>query len=170
MNAASTVLRSSRRFAAVLIGPLALALMTASPAWASTTTPTPVTMNFAEPKAADFVSGCAVLLAREGLCGVGDVVPYGHATETIVFGFAVNLPYDVRTVTVSAGTIVMQEHLTSFFVCAGGDPPGACEATLADQVVGGTGLFRNATGSLSGTVTGTGPQSHIQLAGTITTG
>jgi hypothetical protein len=168
MNAVSTVLLGTRRFVAVLIGLIALTVMSASPAWASTTTP--VSMNFGEPKVADFVSGCAVLLAHEGLCGVGDVVPYGHATETIVFGFAVNLPYDVRTVTVSAGTIVMHEHLTSFFVCAGGDPPGACEATLADEVVSGTGLFITAKGSLTGTVTGTGPQSHIQLAGTITTG
>jgi hypothetical protein len=129
-------------------------------------------MNFGEPKVFDFVSGCAVFLAHEGLCGVGNVVPYGHATETIAFGFAVNpqLSYDVRTVTVSTGTIVMHEQLASYFVCAGGDPPGACEAMLADQVVGGTGLFTKATGTLTGTVTGTGPQSHIQLAGTITTG
>jgi hypothetical protein len=42
--------------------------------------------------------------------------------------------------------------------------------TLADVVVGGTGLFTNATGSLTGTVTGTGVQSHVQLSGTITTG
>jgi hypothetical protein len=168
MNAPSTVFRGTRRFAAVLIGLIALAVMSASSAWASTTTL--VSMNFDEPKGYEFTSGCAVFFAYEGLCGVGNVVPYGHATETIVFGFAVKLPYDVRTVTVSAGTIVMRERVTSFVGCTGVGAPGACTLTLADVVVSGTDLFTNATGSLTGTVTGTGVQSHVQLSGTITTG
>lgn len=39
-----------------------------------------------ETKQFDFASGCAVFLAGQGLCGSGVAVPYGHATETIVFG------------------------------------------------------------------------------------
>jgi hypothetical protein len=167
MNAASTVFRNAHRLVAVLLGLGAAALIGAAPAGASTTAS--VSMTFNEPKHMDFVSGCSVFLAFQGLCGIGNAVPYGHATETIVFGGACGGGCDLRTVTVADGTIVMHEHLTSNFVCPGAGAPGACEATLADEVVGGTGLFAGATGSLRGTVTGTGPQSQIQLSGTITT-
>jgi hypothetical protein len=167
MNMATRVFRGAPRFIAILIGLVAAIMMAASPAGASTTAS--VSMTFNEPKHMDFVSGCPVFLAGQGLCGVGNAVPYGHATETIMFGGACGGGCDLRTVTVAAGTITLHEHLTSNFVCPGVGAPGACEATLADDVVGGTGLFAGATGSLSGTVTGTGPQSQIQLSGTITT-
>src|ERR1700682_403923 len=97
--------------------------MAASPAVASTTVSVSMTLN--EPKHTDFVTGCAVFLAGQGLCGVGNAVPYGHATETIVFGGACGGGCDLRTVTVAGGTIVLHEHLTSNFVCQGVGAPRA---------------------------------------------
>ena len=38
----------------------------------------------------------------------------------------------------------------------------------SDVIVGGTGIFSGATGTLSGTVVGAGWHGQIQLAGTIT--
>jgi hypothetical protein len=76
-----------RRLVALFIGPVALALAVASPvafaSQASAATTVPVAMTLNEPKQFDLVSGCAVFLAFEGLCGSGVAVPYGHATETI---------------------------------------------------------------------------------------
>jgi len=54
--------------------------------------------------------------------------------------------------------------------------PGVCEpnpaasdsGSLTDVIVGGTGIFHGATGTLTGTVTAVGLQSHVQLSGTIT--
>jgi hypothetical protein len=40
--------------------------------------------------------------------------------------------------------------------------------SLAETVVGGTGIFTGASGSLSGTVRAAGPQSQVKLSGTIT--
>ncbi len=162
-----------RRVVALIIGPMAVALAVASPvafasqASAATTVPVAITLN--EPKQFDLVSGCAVFLAREGLCGSGVAVPYGHATETIVFGGCGFGPVrcDLRTVTVAGGSIFLDE-VAGNFTCENANA-GACEAPLTDVVAGGTGAFAGATGSLSGTVTGTGPQSQIKLQGTITT-
>jgi hypothetical protein len=157
----------------VFIGPVAVALSVASPVafitQASAATTASVSMTFNEPKVADFVGGCAVFLAGEGLCGAGVAVPYGHATETIVFGRCApsgSVRCDLRTVFVAGGTILLDEFAGGF-TCANART-GACEAPLFDVVAGGTGAFAGATGSLSGTVTGTGPQSQIKLQGTIT--
>jgi hypothetical protein len=126
-------------------------------------------MTFNEPKEFDLVSGCAVFLARQGLCGSGIAVPYGHATETIVFGGCGFGPVrcDLRTVTVAGGSIFLDEFAGNF--TCNNSKAGACEAPLTDVVAGGTGTFAGATGSLTGTVNGTGPQSLIQLNGTIST-
>jgi len=175
MNLVSVVSRFGVRcVVALCAGPIAVALSVASPvalvtqAAAATTVPVAITLN--EPKQFDFVSGCAVFLAREGLCGSGVAVPYGHATETIVFGgcgFGGPVRCDLRTVTVACGSIFLDEFAGNF-TCNNAHA-GACEASLVDVVAGGTGAFAGATGSLSGTVTGTGPQSQIKLQGTITT-
>jgi hypothetical protein len=174
VNLASSVLKVGRRsVVALLIGPMAVALSVASPvvfatqASAAATVPVAITLN--EPKQFDFVSGCAVFLARQGLCGSGVAVPYGHATETIVFGgcgFGGPVRCDLRTVTVASGSIFLDEFAGNF-TCNNANA-GACVAPLADVVAGGTGAFAGATGTLSGTVTGTGPQSQIKLQGTIT--
>jgi hypothetical protein len=164
---------SRLRIGALLIGPIALALSVASPvafaAQTSAATTVPISMTFNEPKQFDLASGCAVFLARVGLCGSGVAVPYGHATETIVFGgcgFG-SVRCDLRTVTLAGGAIFLDEFAGSF--TCNNAKAGACEAPLTDVVAGGTGTFAGATGSLTGTVTGTGPESHIQLSGTITT-
>jgi hypothetical protein len=163
-----------RRVVALFIGPMAVALSVASPVAfatqvsAATTVSVAITLN--EPKQFDLVSGCAVFLAREGLCGRGVAVPYGHATETIVFGgcgFDGPVRCDLRTITVASGSIFLDEFAGSF--TCNNAIAGACVAPLIDVVAGGTGDFAGATGSLTGTVTGTGPQSQIKLQGTITT-
>ena len=59
---------------------LTLTLALAAPAAAGTTT-VPVSMPFTEPLIPGFVKGCPV--APEGFCGSGEVIPFGHATETI---------------------------------------------------------------------------------------
>jgi len=126
-----------RRAVAICLGPLALALAAAAPASAATTVS--VSMTFNEPKEFDLVSGCAVFLAREGLCGSGVAVPYGHATETIVFGgcgFG-RVRCDLRTVTVAGGWIFLDEFAGNF--TCNNAKAGACEAPLTDVVAGGTG-------------------------------
>jgi hypothetical protein len=162
-----------RRVVALFIGPMAVALSVASPVafitQASAATNASVSMTFNEPKVADFVGGC-VVLASNGLCGSGVAVPYGHATETVVFGGCApsgSVRCDLRTVTVAGGSIFLDEFAGNF-TCNNAHA-GACEAPLNDVVAGGTGAFARATGSLTGTVTGTGPQSQIKLQGTITT-
>jgi hypothetical protein len=175
VNLVSRVSRfDRRRLVAFVIGPMAVALSVASPVafvtQASAATTASVSMTFDEPKVADFVTGCAVFLAGNGLCGSGVAVPYGHATETIVFGGCApsgSVRCDLRTVTVAAGKIFLDEFAGGF-TCENARA-GACEAPLFDMVAGGTGAFAGASGSLSGTVTGTGPQDQIKLQGTITT-
>jgi hypothetical protein len=165
---------SRRRIFALLIGPMAVGLSAASPvafvSQASAATTVSVAMTFNEPKQFDFVSGCEVFLARQGLCGSGVAVPYGHATETIVFGGCDSgaVHCDVRTVTVAGGSIFLDESAGNF-ACKNARV-GACVAPLNDIVAGGTGAFVGATGSLSGTVSGTGPQSQIKLQGAISAG
>ena len=162
-----------RRIGALLIGPMAVGLTVASPVvfatQASAASTVPVSISLDEPKQFDFESGCAVFLARVGLCGSGVAVPYGHATETIVFGGCGFGPErcDLRTVTVAGGSIFLDEFAGNF--TCNNAKAGACEAPLTDIVAGGTGAFAGATGSLTGTVTGNGPQSHVQLNGTIAT-
>ena len=144
----------------------------ASPAMAATTVP--VHMTFTEPLVPGANSGCN--LEAES-CGHGQVIPFGQATEKIVFFACGNNPEcDVRTINLTGGTIFIHEF-PSNFAC-----PGACQpnpsqpggGTLTDQIVGGTGTFKNASGNLSGSVTlgggvGTrGGGTMIKLSGTIT--
>ena len=174
VNLVSGASRFVRRcIVALFIGPMAVGLSLASPlaliSQASVATSASVRMTFNEPKEFDLVSGCAVFLAREGLCGSGVAVPYGHATETVVFGGCGFGPVrcDLRTVTIASGSLFLDEFAGNF--TCNNAKAGACEAPLSDAVAGGTGAFAGATGNLTGTVTGTGPESHIQLSGTITT-
>jgi hypothetical protein len=142
----------------------------ATPASAATTVP--VSMTFTEPIIQNINSECpAFVTPNGGFCGNGNFLPYGHATEMIVFG-AGTPEIDVRTVTVSNGSIVLHE-IASDFTCPGvcGSPEfpgGPFSATLTDVVVSGTGIFAGASGNLSGTVKGTGLQSNIKLSGSIT--
>jgi hypothetical protein len=158
----------------LLVGALAIATLAfASQATANTTVQ--VSMTFTEPIVPAFKSGdCPVV--PDGFCGSGEVIPLGHATETIEFGAGCGGTCDLRTIYLAGGSILIEETFSDF-QCPGGQPepcqsgqhgmgfPGS--GTLTDTVIGGTGIFEGATGSLSGTVRAAGLQSQIKLSGTI---
>lgn len=161
-----------RRF--LLLGVLALGLL-AFASQASANTTVQVTMTFTESIVPAFKSGdCPVV--PEGFCGSGEVIPLGHATETIAFGAGCGGACDLRTINLAGGSIIVEETFSDFR-CPGGQPepcqsgqhgngfPGS--GTLTDTVIGGTGIFSGATGSLSGTVRAAGLESQIKLSGTI---
>ncbi len=152
------------------VAALAAALMAlASPAMASTNTS--VDMSFTEPIIQDIHSGCPALgLPDGGFCGTGIVVPYGKATETIAFGAGCGGGCDLRTVSVAAGTLLIDETFSNS-QCPGSCHPNPAQpdtGSLTDVIVSGTGIFSGASGVLTGAVTAAGLQSHVQLTGTIT--
>jgi hypothetical protein len=148
------------------------ALLLLCPAFASqamAATATSVSMTFAEAMVPDIHSGCAVF-PEHRLCGHGQVIPYGQATETILFGGACGGGCDLRTITLAGGSIALDEALSNV-VCPGAcqpNPSGPFSGTLTDVVVGGTGEFSGANGNLSGSVTTAGHVAVIKLSGTIT--
>jgi hypothetical protein len=150
----------------LLLAMLAIVVLAlASQAVANTTVS--VQMTFTEPTHQNINSGCPVL--PNGGCGNGVVVPFGHATETIVGGGACGGNCDFRTVNVAGGSIYIDEFLSNP-ACPGSCHPNPAEpfsGTLADVVVGGIGMFAGATGNLSGSVSANGPEASIQLSGTI---
>jgi hypothetical protein len=138
-----------------------------SPALAATATS--VSMTLVEAGAPGASAGCAVLENGTGLCGHGEVIPYGQATETIVFGGCGD-SCDVRTITLAGGSITLEETLSNV-ICPGVCAPNPGEpfsGTLTDVVVGGTGEFSGAWGNLTGSVTHAGAVAVIKLSGTIT--
>lgn len=151
--------------ALVLFALIAAFCMVASQA--SATTSIPVKMTFTEPIVPGIVKGCSV--APDGFCGSGQVIPLGRATETIAFGGGCGGSCDLRTIYLKSGTIVLDETFSD------GSCPGACQPNpaepdsglLNDVIVGGTGAFEGASGTLSGSVNAAGPQSTIKLTGTI---
>ena len=134
-----------------------------------------LSMTFTEPIAPAFKSDDC-LVAPEGFCGRGEVIPFGLATETIDFGAACGGACDLRTITLAEGSIFVEETFSN------GECRGSCQpnpanpntGTLTDVIVGGTGRFQGATGTLAGSVRSSGgvlgPQgeSQVQLSGTIT--
>jgi hypothetical protein len=146
---------------------LLLAPASASPAMAATTTA--VHMTFDENVAPGNAAGCAVLANGTGVCGHGEVIPYGQAAETIVFGVCGG-NCDVRTITLVGGEVTLNETASNT-IC-----PGVCQpnpgkpfsATITDVIVAGTGQFAGASGNLSGSVTHAGANAVIHLSGTIT--
>ena len=135
---------------------------------AAGTTNVSVSMSFTEPIHQDIKSGCPVF--PDGFCGTGIVVPFGHATESILFGGACGGNCDFRTVNVAGGSIYLDEFFSNG-ICPGSCHPNPAEpgaGTLTDVVVGGTGMFAGASGNVSGRVYAAGPQSAIKLSGTIT--
>jgi hypothetical protein len=136
---------------------------------AAGTTAVPVSMTFIEvfgpPQ-----EGCPDLGIAFN-CGTGIVVPFGAASEEIVFGVGCGGACDFREVDVAGGSLLLDETLSDVSC------PGACASqsfnppfrgTLSDVVVGGTGIFEGATGTLTGTVSASGKAAQIKLSGTIT--
>jgi hypothetical protein len=173
-----------RRFLALsgLAATFLLVFMASSAAPAAAgTTAVPVSMSFGEivgpgpfgpPQ-----TGCPEL-GLAFTCGTGVVVPFGMANDEIVFGSGCGGACDFRIVDVAGGTVFLDETASNFSC------PGACasqpsqrapfvvaapfRATLSDVVVGGTGIFDGATGTLAGSVSVAGAAAHVQLSGTIT--
>jgi hypothetical protein len=150
----------------LLLGGLVLTVLAfASQASASTTVS--VSMTFTEPIIPGLVKGCPV---ADGFCGNGQVIPLGQANETIAFGAGCgDGSCDLRTINLAGGSIILNE-VFSDPTCPGSCHPNRAEpggGTLTDTVVGGTGIFAAAKGSLSGSVWAAGPHSQIKLAGTI---
>ncbi len=140
------------------------ALFAASASPASAATELQVQMTFTEP---EFSMNCPF---RDRSCGNGVVVPFGHATETIRFEAGCGGACDLRTIDLAEGTLIMEERFSDVS-CPGicgprgnGDP---IRVTLTDTIVGGTGVFEGASGTLSGTVRTAGNTSQIKLSGTI---
>jgi hypothetical protein len=93
------------------------------------------------------------------------VIPLGHATETIEFGAACGGTCDLRTISLAGGSIFAEETFSDP-ACPGVCQPNPAEpssGTLTDVVVGGTGIFTGATGTLTGSVRAAGPQSQIKF-------
>jgi hypothetical protein len=104
-------------------------------------------------------------------CGTGEVIPFGHAIEIVSIG-ACGETCNIRWIDLADGSIVLRETVSDFSC------PGACvtewphgapfRATLAAVVVGGTGIFQGASGSLSGTLSVAALHAQIKYAGTLT--
>lgn len=154
----------------VVASVLAASAVLASQAVAGTSA-VAVSATFAEPLLPALNSGCLPSPAY-GVCGSGQVIPYGQATENVVFGGACGGNCDFRTIRLSAGSIYADEYFSNPAcpgVCAGRGPTGGpAFGDLTDVVVGGTGIFAGASGTLSGSVTGAGLTGVAKLSGTIT--
>jgi hypothetical protein len=126
---------------------------------------------------ASFTDGIAQQFAcfvPEGACGTGNVLPYGKATETFQPGLgcdAVGI-CDLRTITLPQGTLVLDESgITP--LCPGkcnshgvGGPNGAILSDLVDGTES-TGIFHNASGTLTGSIKFAGGSNQVLLSGTI---
>ena len=158
-----------RRFLATLAAGTLLLLCPALASQAMAATTTSVSMTFTEPLLPDFHSGC-VTFPETQRCGHGQVIPYGQATEIIMFGGACGGSCDLRTITLAGGSVTLDETLNNL-VC-----PGACtpnpgdpfSGTFTDVVIGGTGEFSGASGHLSGSVIHGGGAAVVKISGTIT--
>ena len=156
-----------KRLLALALASGALMLLStalASPAMAATTVPVSMTFTEAGPAAN---TGCTPGISS---CGHGQVIPFGQATENIVFGAACGGSCDFRTINLAGGSIFINEVLSNP-TCHGACQPNPAfpfSGTLTDTVVGGTGTFAKASGTLSGSVTAAGPAAMIKLSGTIT--
>jgi hypothetical protein len=130
-----------------------------------------VSATFAEPLTPALNSGCLPSPAY-GVCGSGQVTPFGHATENVVFSGACGGNCDFRTINLAAGSIYADEYFSNPScpgVCAGRGPTGGpAFGDLTDVIVGGTGMFAGASGRFTGSVTGAGLTGVAQLSGTIT--
>lgn len=155
----------------IVLGCVATALAFAGVASAGTST-VAVSMTLTEP----LVSGAPGSapcpdIAVSFNCGSGEVIPFGHATEEVLIGVC-GETCNFRQIDLPQGLLFLSETVTGFSCpgACGSDHPlaGPFTLTLADSVVGGTGLFAAATGSMDGTVVAAGWHGQVKLAGSIT--
>jgi len=103
-------------------------------------------------------------------CGIDQVVPLGHATETILFNGACGGACDLRIITLNNGTLILSETFSSLSCPSTCDRPGRGQpfsGVLSDVIVGGTGAYAGAGGTLAGTVHAAGKSTQIKLSGTL---
>ena len=109
-------------------------------------------------------------------CGKGEVIPLGQATEIVVFGAGCDGTCDLRTIYLAGGSLILDETGTGGTCPGSACRPGPLElgrGNLADVVVGGTGMYEGASGTLTGTVRLAGSNarpagsSTVKLSGTI---
>jgi hypothetical protein len=148
---------SSLRVGIVSVTIVLLAAFTV-PAMAATAIP--IKMTFVENGSKQ--SGCTNAL---GLCGSGQVVPLGQATETIQFGAGCGGSCDLRILVLENGTLIVDETYSPD--CLRGCNPHVFTGVLTDAIVGGTGAYARASGTLNGTVRAVGGAIHIKLSGTL---
>jgi hypothetical protein len=145
-------------------------LTVASQAEAGSTT-VPVSMTFAEPIQPGVAQGC-LISPQNGLCGSGEVIPFGHATETVMFGAGCGGSCDQRTINLPGGSITSDEFFSDFACPAGKcDHPGRgfpASGKVDDVIVSGTGAFSGVSGGYSGSVHAAGTAGVAKLSGTLT--
>ena len=127
-----------------------------------------VSMTLAEPIQPGLVSGCPIS-PMDGLCGSGEVIPFGHATDTVIFGAGTCLGCDQRTIKLPGGSLIFDE-LFSNPTCPVCGIPGRGQpaaGTVSDKVLSGTGIFAGASGRLSGHVHAAGTAGITKLSGTL---
>jgi hypothetical protein len=98
------------------------------------------------------------------------VIPFGLAAETIDFGAGCGGACDLRTINLAEGSLILEETFSNA-QCRGTCQPNPAEpvsGTLTDVIIGGTGIFEGAAGTLAGSVKAAGKQSQVKLSGTIT--
>jgi hypothetical protein len=98
------------------------------------------------------------------------VIPFGLAAETIDFGAGCGGACDLRTINLAEGSLILEETFSNA-QCRGTCQPNPAEpvsGTLTDVIIGGTGIFEGAAGTLAGSVMAAGRQSQVKLSGTIT--
>jgi hypothetical protein len=104
------------------------------------------------------------LVVHDGICDERQTCRYNRATG------ACGGSCDLRTINLASGSIFIDEFFSNG-TCPGvcqPNPAGPSAGTLNDVIVGGTGIFAGASGNVSGSVSASGPESVIRLAGTIT--
>jgi hypothetical protein len=154
-------------FAAALVGLVATVFVTTAPA----ATGVGVTVKLVEPlRGGPIGTATCPDIGLSVNCGNGEFRPFGQAREIVSIG-ACGDTCNIRWITVAGGTLVLRETVGPFSC------PGACTtqwphgaqftAPLTADVVGGTGLFAGATGSLTGTLEAAAWEAQIAYAGTI---
>ena len=154
-----------RKMLTIVVGLAAVLSVLSGASPASADSRVAVSMTFTEQ---EFTPTCP--LSDAYYCGRGVVLPYGKATENIHFEGGCNGACDLRTISVAAGTLVLNEFLVAVSCLSpcetrgGGDP---ISATFHDVIVGGTGVFSNASGFVDGSIIAAGNTSTVHFEGTI---